>query len=144
MDYNIFLLNLGLAFCSVLLPLYYLRPAIRTVLITVCHGNDSGAAFWLRATDVLAFSGTLILVLMFGKTQSVDAVESIRLTLMFTLIGVFITVTIVTTSVWRLVVTPLIYGDDLTKTLDTPTSKSTNTSSKLRTKTDNPTAPIDF
>jgi hypothetical protein len=92
------------------------------VLLNVCSGDGSGADFWLRAVNVLAFSGTLSLVLIFTRPEAASIVESMRLTLLCTLIGIFVTVLIVTTNVWRIAVAPYLgtssaMTDDLTTTM---------------------------
>lgn len=81
----------------------YLRRTTRQVIIELCK-SDAGAEFWLRAADILAYSGALMLVLIFGKaTATQDLVEALRLTLILTLSGIFVTVMFVARNVWRTV-----------------------------------------
>jgi hypothetical protein len=81
----------------------YLRRTTRQVIIELCK-SDAGAEFWLRSADILAYSGALMLVLIFGNTTSTqDLVDVLRLTLILTLSGIFITVMFVARNVWRTV-----------------------------------------
>jgi hypothetical protein len=100
-------LALALSMLTVLLPLYYLRPAIQRVLKAACKDNDTGAVFWLRAMDVLAYTGSLMLVLIFGKFDG-DIQQTMRLTILLSLAGVFVSVLFVTANVWQVVVAPAI------------------------------------
>ena len=81
--------------------LLYLRGITRRVLVDRC-GTDTGAEFWLRAADVLALAGSLILVLAFGGVlPGADWVQQLRLVLGLELAGIFVTVVLVASSVWR-------------------------------------------
>jgi hypothetical protein len=82
------------------MALLYLREITRRVLEELCE-SDTGAAFWLRSADVLALAGSLVLVLAFGGAAGDDPVAHVRLTLGLALAGVFVTVLIVSSSVWR-------------------------------------------
>jgi amino acid transporter len=142
-SYDALLVNLAIAALTITLPLYYLRPAIRTVLLNVCSGDASGADFWLRAVNVLAFSGTLALVLIFTRPETASIAESMRLTLLCTLIGIFITVLIVTTSVWRIAVVPYLEattysGRDIADTLAMKDTANTQTAPNAKP------SPIEF
>ena len=89
--------------------LHYLRGVTRRVLVDLCgdEGGDAGADFWLRAADVLAIAGSLVLVLTFGDVApDRDWVDQLRLVLGLALAGQFITVVIVASSIWRFVPTP--------------------------------------
>jgi hypothetical protein len=103
MNLELFLASLGLTLAIVGAALFYLRGITRRVLVELC-GSDIGADFWLRAADVLALAGSLMLVLAFGGVLS-DAhwVLQMRLVLGLALAGVFVTVVIVASSVWRMV-----------------------------------------
>lgn len=85
------------------IAMLYLRRTTRQVVIELCK-SDAGAEFWLRCADILAYSGALMLVLIFGKTTTTrDLVEALRLTLTLTLTGIFVTVMFVARNVWRTV-----------------------------------------
>ena len=63
MQIEMFLSNLVVTVSVVTLAMLYLRHATRKVIRDLCH-TDTAAEFWLRSTDVLAYSGALMLVLM--------------------------------------------------------------------------------
>jgi hypothetical protein len=106
MDLDLFLMSLALTLGVVGAALMYMRGITRQVLLELCH-TDVGAAFWLRSADVLALSGSLILVLAFGGTlREASAVDQLRLVLGLALAGLFITVVLVASSVWRNVKAP--------------------------------------
>ena len=91
------------AIAVVSIAMLYLRHATRQVIVELCK-SDAGAEFWLRSADILAYSGALMLVLIFGKTTiTQDIVEALRITLILTLGGIFVTVMFVATNVWRTV-----------------------------------------
>ena len=83
-----------------MLPMLYLRRVTRNVLMELCERSEISAEFWLRTANVLALTGSLMLVLMFGKTSG-DWVDCVRITLILALIGVFITVMFVSSNIWR-------------------------------------------
>lgn len=100
MQIELFVGNLIVTLSVVTLAVLYLRRTTRSVIRELCH-TDNGAEFWLRSTDVLAYSGALMLVLMFGKFAVVDWVESLRVTLVLTLAGLFFTVMFAAKNVWQ-------------------------------------------
>jgi hypothetical protein len=101
MSFEMFLASLILTLGVVGTALVYLRGITRRVLEESCE-SGIGAEFWLRSADVLALAGSLILVLAFGAgTSSHDPLLHLRLTLALALAGVFVTVVIVSSSVWR-------------------------------------------
>lgn len=103
MKLQMFLINLAVTLSVVTIAMFYLRQTTRRVINELCH-SDSGAEFWLRSADILAYSGSLMLVLMFGKFHLNDWVEVIRITLTLTLAGLFFTVMFVARNVWKTVV----------------------------------------
>jgi hypothetical protein len=103
MNLDVFLVSLALTVAVVGGALLYLRGITRRVLLELCH-TDVGAAFWLRSADVLALSGSLMLVVAFGGTLGdASMVDQLRLVLGLALLGLFITVVLVASSVWRTV-----------------------------------------
>lgn len=100
MKLTLFFSTLGLTIAVVTIAMLYLRRATRQVISELCH-SDAGAEFWLRSADILAYSGSLMLVLVFGNsTTTSDWIEAIRITLILTLSGLFITVVFVARNVW--------------------------------------------
>lgn len=103
MKLTLFLANLGLCITVVSIAMFHLRRTTRRVIGELCQ-SDAGAEFWLRSADILAYSGSLILVLIFGNaTTTQDWVEVARITLILTLSGLFITIMFVARNVWRTV-----------------------------------------
>lgn len=103
MKFLLFSSSLIFTIAVVTVAMQYLRRTTRLVIIELCK-SDAGAEFWLRSADILAYSGALMLVLIFGNTTSTqDVVEALRLTLILTLGGIFITVMFVARNVWRTV-----------------------------------------
>jgi uncharacterized membrane protein (UPF0136 family) len=101
MSLDLFVVSLILTLATVGAALLYLRGITRQVLVARC-GTDTGAEFWLRAADVLALAGSLILVLAFGGVlPGADWVQQLRLVLGLALAGIFVTVVLVASSVWR-------------------------------------------
>lgn len=98
-----FALTLVLTIAVVSIATLYLRRTTRQVIVELCK-SDAGAEFWLRSADILAYSGALMLVLVFGNSTSTqDLVDVLRLTLILTLSGIFVTVMFVARNVWRTV-----------------------------------------
>lgn len=101
MSLELFIVSIVLTLATVGTALVYLRSITRRVLVMQC-GHDTGAEFWLRSADVLAVAGSLILVLAFGgATEGSDWVQQMRLVLGLALFGIFVTVVLVASNVWR-------------------------------------------
>ena len=106
MNVNLFLTSLAITLVVVGAALIYMRGITRRVLKELC-ASDAGAEFWLRTADVLALAGSLILVIAFGgATSASDPVTQIRLALGLALAGVFVSVVLVSSNVWRNVSSP--------------------------------------
>ncbi len=100
MDTVLFLVSLGLAAFGPILAIRYLRPILERVLRGLCRA-DGGTEFWIRAAYLMATTGTLLLTLVFGGFDpGTSVVETLRRTLLLTLVGVFTTVGIITANVW--------------------------------------------
>ncbi|MES2604776.1 MAG: hypothetical protein V4603_07540 [Pseudomonadota bacterium] len=102
MQLEFFIACLIVSLGVVTVGMLYLRHATRKVILELCH-TDAAAEFWLRSTDILAYSGALILVLMFGEFSEGGWVEAIRVTLLLTLLGMFFAVLFVAKNVWKAV-----------------------------------------
>ena len=97
----LFIATLSLSILVVSIAMLYLRRSTRRVINELCH-SDASAEFWLRSADILAYSGAVMLVLIFGNASNTeDLIEVIRVTLILTLSGIFITVIFVSRNVWR-------------------------------------------
>ena len=87
----------------VAIAMLYLRHATKRVINELCH-SEAASDFWLRSADILAYSGSLMLVLIFSDTScDQNWVDALRSTLILTLAGLFLTVMFVAHSVWRTV-----------------------------------------
>lgn len=102
MNTSLFFANLALALTVTTIAMLYLRRATRKVILELCH-TDAGAEFWLRSTDVMAYSGVLLLVVLLGDMSGTDWARSLRTTLSLTLAGLFFTVMFVASNVWTTV-----------------------------------------
>jgi len=103
MSFFLFMSTLLISVCVVTVAMLYLRHTTRRVIGELCQ-SDSGAEFWLRSADIMAYGGALILVLLFGEAQDPnDWVQTIRLTLILTLSGIVFTVMFVAKNVWQTV-----------------------------------------
>lgn len=101
MSLELFIVSIALTLATVGAALLYLRSITRRVLVLQC-GHDTGAEFWLRSADVLALAGSLVLVLAFGGSAAgSDWVQQMRLVLGLALSGIFVTVVLVASNVWR-------------------------------------------
>jgi drug/metabolite transporter (DMT)-like permease len=117
MNAILFISTLVFSISVVAIAMLHLRHATRQVISEVCH-SDAAAEFWLRSADILAFSGSIMLVLIFGNTTTTeDWMEAIRTTLILTLSGLFITVFFVAQNVWRSVVPTAKTNQPLSKSL---------------------------
>ncbi|MDO8989369.1 MAG: hypothetical protein Q7U91_07015 [Sideroxyarcus sp.] len=103
MEAILFLSSLLFTVAVVAIAMLDLRRATRQVIVELCK-SEAGAEFWLRCADILAYSGALMIVLIFGNTTTAQGwIETLRLTLLLALGGVFVTVMFVARNVWRTV-----------------------------------------
>lgn len=103
MKLALFFATLVLSIAVVSIAMLYLRRTTRRVIGELCQ-SDAGAEFWLRSADILAYSGSLMLVLIFGNaTTAVEWVDVVRTTLILTLGGLFVTVVFIARNVWKTV-----------------------------------------
>jgi len=101
MQLILFASTLLITITIVAIAMAYLRKTTREVIKELCK-SDSGAEFWLRSADIMAYSGCIMLVLIFGKSANTyDWIEAIRTTLILTLAGLFTTVLFVSRNVWN-------------------------------------------
>ena len=101
MKLTLFIATLSITVLVVSIAMLYLRSTTRRVINELCQ-FDAAAEFWLRSADILAYSGSIMLVLICGNASNIDdLIEVVRLTLILTLSGLFITVMFVARNVWR-------------------------------------------
>ena len=108
MEIQILILSLFVSVFFPLLVLGYLRNVLGKLLSTVC-GNTDAADFWFRCLQILAISGSVILVIGFVPNYAgANWLQVIRSTLILTSMGIFVAVAIVARSIWNSVVRPAI------------------------------------
>ena len=77
----LFLVSLAISATFPLAAIQWLKPLLLRVLNGLCNA-DGSAEFWLRTTQVLAMSGSLVLLLSFGQFDAqIDLVDVLRRTL---------------------------------------------------------------
>ncbi|SEL67072.1 hypothetical protein SAMN05216359_11390 [Roseateles sp. YR242] len=114
------LLSLLIAAIVPRLALRYLQPILMQVLHRLCEVTspplpgqekeaNSGPEFWWRVLNVLAISGSMLLVLTFGYSDGsmVTLNDFLRRTLWLVTLGVFLSVSMVAFPIWsRIAPTP--------------------------------------
>jgi len=84
-----------------------LKPIQTKVLQSLCNA-DGSAEFWIRRTYLLTLSGTLLLMLTFGEFhEDTSIVDTLRRSLWLVLVGVFVSVCIISRQVRRQIRTML-------------------------------------
>ena len=101
MNTTVFLITLAAAVAAPLLAIAYLRPILMRVLQGLCDA-DGTAEFWIRCATLMAMSGSVLLLMLFGDFD-VDAPLSIALRrgLLLTMAAVFASVAIISRNVWN-------------------------------------------
>lgn len=101
MDVTLFSVSLLIAIVGPIVAISYLKPILSEVLGSLCD-NRSGAEFWIRSAYLLAVSGTLLLMLAFGRfDEGANLVETVRRSLALVFGGVFVSVALISRNVWR-------------------------------------------
>jgi len=71
------------------------------VLRGLCDAEGT-AEFWIRCATLLAVTGTLLLVMVFGDFDSgATLVDALRRVLFLTMTGVFVSVALISRNVWN-------------------------------------------
>jgi hypothetical protein len=100
MSLSLFLVSVAIAIVAPLVVVRYLRPILVKVLQGLCDA-DGGAEFWVRCAYILAVSGTLLLVLVFGEFgEDVTMVDALRRAFVCVFLGVFVTVSMIARNIW--------------------------------------------
>ncbi|MBL8384543.1 MAG: hypothetical protein JNM90_15795 [Burkholderiales bacterium] len=100
MNTTLFLVSIAMAVIGPAVALTYLRPILVKVLVALCDA-DGGAEFWVRSAYVLSISGTLMLVLLFGRfAEDSHVVDVLRRTMFLVLLGVFVGIAFIAIRVW--------------------------------------------
>jgi hypothetical protein len=95
-------LSLLIAAAGPWLALRYLRRILLQVISLLCPAPGS-ADFWWRVVNVLALSGSILLVLSFGYggEREIGLNELLRRTLWLVTLAVFFSVALVASRIWR-------------------------------------------
>lgn len=94
MEYTLFFSQMGLSLIISLAVIFYLRGLLYRVLVDLCKGHAVGAEYWIKMLDVMMVIAPLILVILFSNTAQ-EPFDLLRRTLAITLIGQFISLSIV-------------------------------------------------
>ena len=101
MDTTVFLVSLACAVAAPSLAIAYLRDILRRVLEGLCNA-DGTAEFWIRCATLLAVTGSVVLLLVFGDFDaSTSIAQALRRGLFLTMAGVFASVAIISRNVWN-------------------------------------------
>jgi hypothetical protein len=99
-DLSLFLMAVVIGTTAPVIAVAYLKPILTQVLRTLCDA-PGGAEFWIRCAYVLAVSGTMLLMLVFGEfREGASPVDALRKALGVVFAGVFVTVAIISRNVW--------------------------------------------
>lgn len=82
----------------------YLRGILRSMLLEICDRQPQRAEFWVRMLDVMMLVAPLILTQLFEEQGGLFMI--LRRTFLMVLIGQFISLVVVTRTLWRLLPPP--------------------------------------
>jgi hypothetical protein len=100
MSTSLFFLSLLVGVLGPIVAVSYLRPILVKVLKGLCDA-DGGAEFWVRSAYLLAVSGTLLLMLSFGRFDAqVDTIDAWQRILWLVFAGTFVTIAFIAINVW--------------------------------------------
>jgi hypothetical protein len=101
MDTTVFLLCLACAIAAPVLAVAYLRSMLMRVLNGLCNA-DGSAEFWIRCATLLATTGSVLLLTLFGDFDPGTPLSSaLRRALLLTMAGVFASVAVISRNVWN-------------------------------------------
>ena len=101
MDTFVFLVSLCCAVAAPILAIAYLRDILRRVLEGLCNA-DGSAEFWIRCATLLAVTGSIVLLMLFGDfDERTSLALALRRCLFLTMTAVFASVAIISRNVWN-------------------------------------------
>jgi hypothetical protein len=101
MDTPLFLVSLACAVVAPTLAIAYLRGILRRVLDGLC-GADGSAEFWIRCATLLAVTGSVLTLMLFGEFDpGIPVALALRRCLFLTMAAVFASVAIISRNVWN-------------------------------------------
>ena len=99
MDTTIFLVSLACAVAAPILAIAYLRDILHRVLTGLCNA-DASAEFWIRCATLLATTGSVVTLMLFGNfDEGTSLALALRRCLFLTMAAVFASVAIISRSV---------------------------------------------
>lgn len=108
MELEILIFSTLIAVLLPILTLAYLGNQLKAIFDSTCN-NQAATRFWLKCIQILAISGSLILVIGIAiNFNTTSWLQIIRTTLVWTSAGIFISVAIVANIIWGAVVKPAI------------------------------------
>ncbi len=101
MDTPVFLISLACAIAAPILAIAYLRGILYRVLDGLCNA-DGTAEFWIRCATLLATTGSVVLLMLFGDFDADTSLAlALRRCLILTMAAVFASVAIISRNVWN-------------------------------------------
>ena len=101
MDTTVFLVSLACAVAAPILAIAYLRDILRRVLEGLCNA-DGTAEFWIRCATLLAVTGSVVLLLLFGDFDAGTSIaQALRRCLFLVMAAVFASVAMISRNVWN-------------------------------------------
>lgn len=101
MDTPLFLVSLACAVVAPICAIAYLRGILRQVLEGLCNA-DGSAEFWIRCATLLAVTGSVLMLTLFGNFDAGTPVAlALRRCLFLTMAAVFATVALISRNVWN-------------------------------------------
>ena len=96
---------------AILLPILainYLSTPLKAIFDSACN-NQAATSFWLKCIQILAITGSLVLVIGIAiNFNASNWLQIIRTTLVWTSVGIFIAVAFVANTIWGTVVKPAV------------------------------------
>ena len=101
MDTTLFLVSLACAVAAPIFAIAYLRNILHQVLEGLCDA-DGSAEFWIRCATLLAVTGSVLTLMLFGNFDAGTSVAlALRRCLVLTMAAVFATVALISRNVWN-------------------------------------------
>ncbi len=108
MELEILIFSTLIAILLPVLALGYLSTQLTAIFDSACN-NQAATRFWLKCIQILAITGSLILVIGIAiNFNATNWLQIVRTTLVWTSAGIFISVAIVANIIWGTVVKPAV------------------------------------
>jgi hypothetical protein len=108
MELEILIFSTIIAILLPMLALSYLGTQLKAIFDSACN-NQAATRFWLKCIQILAITGSLILVIGIAiNFNTTSWLQIVRTTLVWTSTGIFISVAIVAKIIWSDIVKPAV------------------------------------